>query len=626
MTIYAAPLRDMGFVIHELVGLEPMCAWPAFGELGAGLVDEVIAQAGRFGAEVLAPLNAPGDREGARWHDGEVSTPAGFAQAYRQYVEAGWQGLSCASELGGQGLPRLVGAAVQEIWKASNHAWSVCQALTMGGIEALLNNGSPEQTARLLPRLIDGRWSATMNLTEPQAGSDLSRVRTRAIRQADGSYRIFGQKIFISFGEHDMSENIVHFVLARTDDAPSGTRGISLFIVPRLLPRADGSPGPRNDVRCLGIERKLGLHGSPTCTMSYGENGGALGELIGRENEGLKCMFSMMNSGRLSAGLEGLGVAERAMQQALAYARTRIQGRDADAPLQEAAIIRHPDVRRMLMLMRSRVEAMRALAYWTAAAQDAAAHHPDPGQRTLYTGLVDLMTPVVKGWCTETGLDVAQLGIQVHGGTGFIEDTGAAQHLRDLRVSTIYEGTTGIQAQDLVGRKLVRDGARSMRELIRRMRETAAGLQSASLGAAGSGTAAPGTAAPGDAHPAPTAGHAALEADLRAIGAALAEGIDELAAATEWLVAGGGHDARRGAVGAVSFLHLAGIVSGGWMSARAAGIAARRLAAGSDDAFYRSKMVTARFYADHVLVQANMHRRIACCDDASALGIADAQL
>lgn len=631
MTTYAPPLRDMRFVIHELVGLEPMLGWPPFGELSAGLADEVIAQAGRFGAEVLAPLNAPGDREGARWHDGEVRTPAGFVQAYRQFVEAGWQGLSCPAAAGGQGLPKLVGAAVLEIWKAANHAWSICPALTAGGIEALLNNGSPEQRARLLPRLIDGRWSATMNLTEPQAGSDLSRVRTRAVRQPDGSYRIFGQKIFISFGEHDMSENIVHFVLARIDGAPPGTRGISLFMVPRFLPRADGSPGERNDVRCIGIERKLGLHGSPTCTLAYGERGGAVGELIGRENEGLKCMFSMMNSGRLSAGLEGLAVADRALQQALAHARTRIQGRDARTPSQEVAIIRHPDVRRMLMLMRSRVEAMRALAYWTAAAQDAAAHHPDPTQRALHAGLVDLMTPVVKGWCTETGLDVAQLGIQVHGGSGFIEDTGAAQHLRDLRISTIYEGTTGIQAQDLIGRKLLRDGARSMRELIRRMRTTVEQLESAGAGTAASDDAAASNtatsdAATSDAAAPDTAGRSTARAELRAIGAALAEGVSELSAAVDWLMAGGERDPGHGAVGAVSFLHLTGIVCGGWMSARAAMIAAQRLAAGSDDPFYRAKIVTARFYADHVLAQANMHRRIACSDGASASGIADDQL
>ena len=605
MTTYAAPLRDMRFVIHELIGLEPMCAWPAFGAASAELADDVIIQAGRFGAEVLAPLNVSGDREGARWHQGEVRTPAGFAQAYRQFVAAGWQGLSFPIAAGGQGLPRLVSAAVLEIWKASNHAWSICTALTAGGIEALLNNGSSEQCTRLLPRLIDGRWSATMNLTEAQAGSDLSRVRTRAVRQSDGSYRIFGQKIFISFGEHDMSENIVHFVLARIDGAPPGTRGISLFMVPKLL-HADGAPGERNDVRCIGIERKLGLHGSPTCTLAYGERGGgAEGELIGRENEGLKCMFSMMNPGRLSAGLEGLGVAERALQKALAHARTRVQGRDARTHSQEVPIIRHPDVRRMLMLMRSRVEAMRALAYWTAAIQDAASHHPDPAQRALHGGLADLMTPVVKGWCTETGLDVAQLCIQVHGGSGFIEDTGAAQHMRDLRIASIYEGTTGIQAQDLIGRKLRRDGARSMRELLRRMHATVRELGFPAAGVATSETA---------------------QTELRAIGAALAEGLSELSVAVDWLMAGGERESGHGAVGAVSFLHLTGIVCGGWMSARAAIVAAQRLAAGSDDPFYGAKIVTARFYADHVLVQANMHRRIACSDGASALDIPDAQM
>lgn len=596
MSNYAAPLRDMQFVIHELIGLDQMQAWPGLQETSADVVDEVIAQAGRFGAEVLAPLNAPGDRQAARLHGDVVTTPDGFADAYRQFVGAGWQGLSCAVELGGQGLPKLVGAAVQEIWKASNHAWSICQALTLGGIELLLGSGSPQQRDLFLPRLASGAWSAAMNLTEPQAGSDLSEVRTRAVPQADGSYRLFGQKVFISFGEHDMSDNIVHFVLARTPDAPPGTRGISLFIASKYLINGDGSLGGRNDITCVGIEDKLGVHGSPTCAMNYGESGGAVAQRVGRENEGLKCMFAMMNSGRVSAGLEGLGVAERAYQQALSHARQRIQGRNAQG--QAVAIIEHADVRRMLMLMRTRIEAMRGLAYWTAAVQDTAAHHPDAAERGRQAAVADLMTPVVKGWCTETGLDIASLGIQVHGGTGYIESTGAAQHLRDLRVSTIYEGTTGIQANDLIGRKLARDGGACIRGLIERMRMSAGELQRHD--------------------------HGATRADLRAIGAAFARAVGQLSAAVDHIVDTQQQRNAQGlAVGAVSFLHLAGIVAGGWMSARSALLGADHVARGSQDPFHAAKIASARFYCDHVLVHAASHASIVHGDGASAMAIAD---
>lgn len=596
MSSYTAPLRDMQFVIHELVDLDRMQAWTGLEGVSAELVDEVIAQAGRFGAEVLAPLNGPGDRQSARLHDGVVTTPDGFADAYRRFVEAGWQGLSCAVEYGGQGLPRLVGAAVQEIWKASNHAWSICQALTMGGIELLLGSGSPQQRDLFLPRLASGAWSAAMNLTEPQAGSDLSNVRTRAVPQADGSYRLFGQKAFISFGEHDMSENIVHFVLARTPDAPPGTRGISLFIAARQLVNADGSLGRRNDIVCAGLEDKLGVHGSPTCAMHYGERDGAIAQRVGLANEGLKCMFAMMNSGRVSAGLEGLGVAERAYQQALAYARQRTQGRNAQG--QAVAIIRHADVRRMLMLMRVRIEAMRALAYWTAAVQDAAARHPDAAERRRQAALADLMTPVVKGWCTETGLDIANLGIQVHGGIGYIEPTGAAQHLRDLRVSTIYEGTTGIQAIDLMGRKVARDGGACLRGLIGCMRASAAQLERHD--------------------------HQATRGEVRAIGASLTHAVDQLAATVAHVVNMSAQQGAPGlAVGAVSFLHLVGIVAGGWMSARSALLGAEHVARGSQDPFHAAKIASGRFYCDHVLVQAAAHARIVQGDGASAMAIAD---
>jgi alkylation response protein AidB-like acyl-CoA dehydrogenase len=583
MTAYAAPIRDMRFVMRELAGLDRVCGWPAFADATPELVDAIVDEAGRFGAEVLAPLNAIGDRQGARWRDGVVTLPDGFREAWRMFADAGWQGLSCDARFGGQGLPKLVGAAVQEIWKGANHAWSIAQALTLGGIEALLANGSPEQQALYIPRLASGEWSATMNLTEPQAGSDLSKVRTRAIRQPDGSFRIFGQKVFISFGEHDMTGNIVHFVLARTEDAPQGTKGVSLFLVPKFLVNPDGSPGARNDLACVSIEHKLGLHGSPTCTMSFGDGGGAIGHLVGSEHEGLKCMFTMMNSGRVSAGLEGLAVAERATQQALAYARGRIQGQAPGGPPEGVPIVRHPDVRRMLMQMRSRVEAMRAFAYWVAAAQDAAAHHPDASERERSRRLVDLMTPVVKGWCTETGLEVAQLGIQVHGGTGYVEETGAAQHMRDVRISSIYEGTTGIQANDLVGRKIARDGGEAVGGVLALMRETVGDL--AGIGARGEGAAA-------------------LSADLAAIAAALEQALGALSASVEHIVANHDRDWRGVAVGAVPFLHLMGIACGGWMMARAAHVAALRVAGGEGDPFYAAKIASARFYADHVLVHA----------------------
>ncbi len=595
MTSYAAPLRDMRFVIHELIGTDAMREWPGFEDVDRSLVDAILDEAARFGAGVLAPLNAPGDRQGARWENGRVAVPDGFADAYRAFVEAGWPAIAADPAFGGQGLPRMVGAATQEIWKSANHAWSICQALTLGGVEALTAHGSAEHRTRYLPLLVSGRWTATMNLTEPQAGSDLSRVRSRAVRQPDGRYRIFGQKVFISFGEHDMAENILHFVLARTEGAPPGTRGISMFVVPRHLPDARGVPLERNDVRCLGIEHKLGLHGSPTCVMSYGEREGALGELVGRECEGLRCMFAMMNSGRVSAGLEGLGVAERAAQQAVAYARERLQGRVPGDTADAAPIVRHPDVRRMLMSMRSRIEAMRALCYWAAWVQDAAARHPDPEQRAHHATLADLVTPVVKGWCTETGLEIAQLAIQVHGGTGYVEETGVAQHLRDLRVSTIYEGTTGIQANDLVMRKIARDGGAAIGALIDAMRADAQQLCAAGA-----------------------AGHAASLARIRE---ALLEGLDSLAASVAHVTRAAATDARGVAVGAVPFLHLTGIVAGGWTLARSAALCARRIAGGDGDAFHANKIATARFYAEHVLPHAQAHARAACAGEAAALEI-----
>src|SRR5690606_31243750 len=402
MSDYAAPLADMRFVIHELIGLERINALPPFAEDTPELVDQVLQEAGRFGAEVLAPLNRVGDTHGSRHEGGEVITPPGFKEAYRQFVEAGWNGLAGEAEFGGQALPHIVSMPVAEIWNSANMAFCLCPMLTSGVLEALKRIGSPEQRARFLPKLTSGEWSGTMNLTEPQAGSDLSAVRTRAVPPPDGTYRLFGQKIFITYGEHDLTENIVHLVLARTPDAPEGTRGISLFIVPKFLPDAAGNPGARNDVHCVSIEHKMGIHASPTCVLAYGDQGGATGYLVGKENEGLRYMFIMMNHARLGVGLEGVAMGERAYQHAAAYARERVQGREiGDASGERVAIIRHPDVRRMLMLMKARTEAMRALAYTAAATLDLANHHPDGEQRAQHQALVDLLTPIVKAWCTE---------------------------------------------------------------------------------------------------------------------------------------------------------------------------------------------------------------------------------
>src|SRR5882672_7095391 len=448
MSAYQAPLKDMRFVLNELAGLGDIAKLPGYQDASPDTVDAILEEAAKFATRVLDPINYSGDQEGSKWADGAVKTPKGFKEAYKQFCEGGWNALPFEAEWGGQGLPRLVSTPVQEMWKSSNMSFSLCPLLTQGAIEALLLRGSPELQRRYLPKMVEGRWTGTMNLTEPQAGSDLSLVRTRAERQGD-HFLISGQKIFITYGEHDMSENIVHLVLARTPEAPEGVKGISLFVVPKFVPNEDGTPGKRNGAKCASIEHKLGIHASPTAVMVYDK---AVGYVVGEENRGLEYMFIMMNAARFAVGLEGVAIAERAFQRALAFAKERLQGRDLIEG-RTVPIIRHPDVRRMLMLMKSQTEAMRALAYVTAAALDLA-HKLKSEKHQAFT---DLMIPVVKGWSTETGIDVASLGVQVHGGMGFVEETGAAQHLRDARITTIYEGTTGIQAMDLVGRKIQRE-------------------------------------------------------------------------------------------------------------------------------------------------------------------------
>jgi alkylation response protein AidB-like acyl-CoA dehydrogenase len=593
MSSYAAPIQDMKFVLEELAGLGEVAKLPGYEEATPDLVEAVLSEAGKLASGVLAPLNAPGDIEGAKWgSDFTVTMPPGFKQAYRQFIDGGWNALAFEVEFGGQGLPRLISTAVQEMWKASNMAFSLCPLLTQGAIEALLLRGSDAQRHTYLHKMIAGEWTGTMNLTEPQAGSDLSLVRTRAVPEGD-HYRIFGQKIFITYGEHDMVENIVHLVLARTPEAPAGVKGISLFVVPKFLVNADGSLGKRNDVRCVSIEHKLGIHASPTAVMSYGDDGGAIGTLIGDENRGLEYMFIMMNAARFAVGLEGVAISERAYQQAVAYARDRVQSRDAvHGSSGPVPIIKHPDVRRMLMSMRAQIEAMRALAYVTAAALDSASRHPDRAERERHQAFVDLLIPVVKGWSTETGIEVATTGIQIHGGMGFIEETGAAQHLRDARITTIYEGTTGIQANDLVGRKIAREGGQTAKAVLALIFATCNDL--------------------GDTK------------ELAEIRSALQNSAQALADAVDFIVSNYKTDPGATLAGAVPFLKLMGIVCGGWQMARAALVAQNKLKTGEgDSAFYAAKIVTAKFFASHFLAQASGLRNVIVNGGSDVMALAE---
>jgi acyl-CoA dehydrogenase len=597
MSEYVAPLQDMQFVLRELAGLDAVAALPGHEEVNEELASAILEEAGKFAGGVLSPLNTVGDRDGARWSDGDVRTAPGWHEAYRQFAEGGWNALSCSTEFGGQGLPRAVSALVEEMWNGANVAFALCPMLTRGAIEALELCGSAQQKALYLPRLISGEWTGTMNLTEPQAGSDLSAVRTRAVPQPDGSYRVHGQKIFITYGEHDLTPNIVHLVLARTPNAPEGVKGISLFVVPKFLVDEEGKIGERNDVRCVSIEHKLGIHGSPTAVLAFGDNIGAKGWLVGEENRGLEYMFIMMNAARFSVGLEGVGLCERAYQRARDYARDRKQGVEVGAASREkVAIVRHPDVRRMLLQMKSRTEALRAVACVVAAAMDAATAHADEAVRRENQAFVDLMIPVVKGWSTESSVFVTSLGVQVHGGMGYIEETGAAQHWRDSRITPIYEGTTGIQAADLIGRKIARDGGVAAQRVLRDM----GAVQEKLL--------------------------ATRDPELAAIAARLSEGIVALRRCVGFIVEQYRGDVKVAAAGAVPLLELFGIVAGGWQMARAAFAAREQLMAGDGDAgFLRAKLLTARFYADHVLVQATAFAETVINGAGAALAFPDEQ-
>jgi alkylation response protein AidB-like acyl-CoA dehydrogenase len=587
MSTYAAPLKDMRFALNELAGLAEVAKLPGYQDATPDTVDAILEEASKFASEVLDPINYSGDQEGSKFTDGEVRTPKGFRDAYKKFCEGGWNALPFEAEWGGQGLPKLVSTPVQEMWKSSNMSFSLCPLLTQGAIEALVLRGSEPLKQAYLPNMVEGKWTGTMNLTEPQAGSDLSLVKTKAERSGD-HYLISGQKIFITYGEHDLAENIVHLVLARTPDAPEGVKGISLFIVPKFVPNKDGTPGKRNSAKCASIEHKLGIHASPTAVMVYDK---AVGYLVGEENRGLETMFIMMNAARFAVGLEGVAIAERAFQRALAFAKERVQGRDLVGGGGAVPIIRHPDVRRMLMLMKSQAEAMRALAYTTAAALDFAQRHPDKELRKRHQAYVDLMIPVVKGWSTETGIEVASLGVQVHGGMGFVEETGAAQYLRDARITTIYEGTTGIQAMDLVGRKIAREGGATAKEWIAQLKKFDAELARS-------------------ANP-----------DVKALRTTLNAGIQAVADCVDFIV--GSKDPRAQFAGAVPFLKLVGIVAGGWQMARAALIAEKK--SSGDTAFYEAKIATARFYGDHVLVQAPALRNTVVNGAAGVLALSEEQ-
>ncbi|MGM0982272.1 MAG: acyl-CoA dehydrogenase [Pseudomonadota bacterium] len=565
MPPYVAPVRDVRFVLEEMLEHGSL-ALPAFEEASPDLVEAVLEEAARLAGEVWAPLNASGDHQGCRLEEGRVTLPAGFVDAYQAYAEGGWNGIGVSESMGGQGLPEVVASAVQEMLHGANMALGLCPMLTAGAIEALAHHGSEEQQAVYLPKLVEGTWTGTMNLTEPQAGSDLSKVRTRAVPQEDGSFRLFGQKIYITWGEHDAAENIIHLVLARKPDAPEGNKGISLFLVPKFLVHADGSLGERNDVTCASLEHKLGIHGSPTCTLSFGEGEGAIGYLVGEEGRGLNHMFTMMNEARHKVGIQGIGVAERACQQAFAFALDRTQGRSPRSGRNDCTISDHLDVRRMLLSMRARTDALRALALYCAAQLDIARHGDSDDSRKTAQARVDVLIPVIKAFSTDQAVEIASLGIQVHGGMGFIEEAGAAQLLRDARIAPIYEGTNGIQALDLAGRKLQRDGGAALESLIDEVETTAAALKES--------------------------------VELAELGERLADGAVDLRAAMARVLEAGA-DPERGADAvqayATPFLSLAGHVLCAWQMGQAALVASAAQGAGSDEPFYQAKRQSADF-------------------------------
>ncbi|MDH0364284.1 acyl-CoA dehydrogenase [Comamonas aquatica] len=591
---YTAPIKDMLFAMEHLAHLDQVAQIPGFEDAGLETAQAVLEESAKLCEGVVEPLNIPGDTQPSSFEGGKVTTTPGFKEAYQQFVEGGWQGLQHPAAYGGQGLPKTIGAACVEMLNSSNISFALCPLLTDGAIEALLTAGSDDLKATYLEKLITGEWTGSMNLTEPQAGSDLALVRTRAEPQPDGSYKVFGTKIFITYGEHDMADNIVHLVLARVAGAPEGVKGISLFVVPKFLVNADGSLGARNDVHCVSIEHKMGIKASPTAVLQYGDHGGAVGYLVGEENRGLEYMFIMMNAARYGVGMQGIGVSERAYQRAVQYARDRVQSRPVDGSVAgSAAIIHHPDVRRMLMTMRATTEACRAMATTAAAAYDAAHHHPDAEVRKANAEFYEFMVPLVKGYSTEMSLEVTSLGVQVHGGMGFIEETGAAQYYRDAKILTIYEGTTAIQANDLVGRKTARDGGKNAKDIAAQIAKTEEQLRA-------SGTAAA----------------LAMALRLQAARAAFLDVVDFVA---------GKAKASPNAVyaGSVPYLMLTGNLVAGWQMGRALLVAQDKLAQGEDMAFMQAKVATAQFYAEHILTRTTSLRDsiLAGGDSACALAL-----
>ena len=596
MSTYRAPLRDMQFVLRELAGIDAIASLPGCEET-LDVLDSVLEEAAGFAAGVLDPLNRSGDKIGCTWTGGDVATPPGFKEAYKKFADAGWIGLPVPAEYGGQGLPQILLGPTLEMWNAANIGFANGPLLNQGAIEAIELVGSDEQKQRFIPNLVSGKWTGTMCLTEPQAGSDLAQVRTRALPDGD-HHRIIGTKIFITFGEHDMAENIIHLVLARLPDAPEGTKGISLFIVPKFVVDANGGLGERNDVVCASIEHKLGINGNPTCTLNYGEKGdGAVGYLVGEPNRGLEYMFIMMNAARFSVGVQGIALADRAYQSALEYAKERVQGRDLKPGSRTPEpILKHPDVRRMLMWQKATIEAMRALAYVTAASLDYAQRHPDERVRKDHKAFVELMIPVVKGWCTENAVELCSTALQVFGGMGYIEETGIAQQYRDVRIITIYEGTTGIQALDLIGRKLLRDMGASATSVGKKMGETAKECTSNS------------------------------DPAVKRIGEALGRALATLSETSQWIGMNAMGDLDRAFACSVPYLRLWGTVAGGWQMARAAQIAAAKIAANDPEIeFYRAKLATASFYASHVLSAAAWFQRQIVDGSGDVMQVTDAQ-
>ena len=590
---YKAPVKDMLFAIEHLARIDQVAQIPGFEDAGLDTAQAVLEECARFNEEVVAPLNVPGDLQPSSWRDGVVTTTPGFKEAFKQYVEGGWQGLQHPADAGGQGLPKTIGAACVEMLNSANMSFALCPLLTDGAIEALLTAGSDALKNTYLEKLVSGEWTGTMNLTEPQAGSDLSLVRTRADKEADGTYKIFGTKIFITYGEHDMVDNIVHLVLARVAGAPEGVKGISLFVVPKFMVHADGSLGDRNDVHCVSIEHKLGIKASPTAVLQYGDNGGAIGYLVGEENRGLEYMFIMMNAARYAVGVEGVAIAERAYQHAVAYAKDRVQSRPVDGSVAgSAAIIHHPDIRRMLMTMRAYTEACRAMALTGAASFDAAHNHPDAEVRKVNQAFYEFLVPLIKGYSTEMSQEVTSLGVQVHGGMGFIEETGAAQYYRDSKILTIYEGTTAIQANDLVGRKTARDGGQVAKGIASQIEATEKALIASG-----------------------TVGAQSLAINLEKSRKAFLDVVDFVVTQSKTAP----NDVF---AGSVPYLMLAGNLVAGWQMGRAMLVAQEQLTAGTGDkAFLQAKVTTARFYGEHILVKTSALREEILHGGASVMAL-----